>query len=345
LLIDISYLFLSIVLAILFKSNSRGFNEDIFQDTLLGGGIPVVSWLGNAIAWVASAVVGESQYSLKNLTNADFMTFFYLTMKAIPSTTGWALGAFIGNIFFATLLGGLGGTVLGNTGTFIAGGVGGAVGGVAGGVLGFVLIPIIIAILLVIWMLKFYFGLIKCYITLIFKIIIAPLEIGVGALPNVKAGFGSWIQGVVANLAVFPLSILFMVFINYVAELVGGKLWNPSLLNLPLLVTNTGGLISAGIGLAGLGMLAKLPKLIPEAIFQIKPSPFGTAIGEGYKGVGSMAKGVGSFGVSQGGEQLIGRYGTTKDENNREVRSTVREHGWRGVGRILGEGMKYMGKK
>jgi hypothetical protein len=256
-------------------------------------------------------------------------------MKAIPSTTGWALGAFIGNIFFAVLLGGAGSMVLGDSGQFLLGNIGGGLGGVVGGVLGVILIPIIIAILLVIWMLKFYFGLIKCYITLIFKIVIAPLEIGLGALPNSKIGFGSWLKDVIANLAVFPISILFMVFINYIMQLISGDIWKPSLLNLPLLLADSGALVSAGIGLAGLGMMAKLPKLIPEVMFQIKPSPYGTAMGEGYGMVGKQISSIGNMAK----ENLV--YNTSRKwhermESNRDAKLNNGQGG--------GEGNKKFGK-
>ena len=37
----------------------------------------------------------------------------------------------------------------------------------------------------------------------------------------------------------------------------------------------------AAIGVAGLSLLSKLPKMVPQYIFMIKPSPWGQAIGEG----------------------------------------------------------------
>jgi len=38
-------------------------------------------------------------------------------------------------------------------------------------------------------------------------------------------------------------------------------------------------------------MLSKLPELIPQAIFQIKPSPFGSAIGETATGTMNTVRG------------------------------------------------------
>jgi hypothetical protein len=72
--------------------------------------------------------------------------------------------------------------------------------------------------------------------------------------------------------------MIFLVFLTIVLNAVSlNQVWTPGILQ--------GGLVSAAIrpilGLAGLIILAKLPDLIPEAIFQLKPSPFGKALGEG----------------------------------------------------------------
>jgi hypothetical protein len=167
------------------------------------------------------------------------------------------------------------------------------VGGITGGVLGAVLVPIILCIIVSIWLIKLYFGLLKNYVTLIFKIIIAPLEIGAGAFPNAKIGFSSWLLDVVANMAVFPIVGIFLVLLNMIIDAAsvsnvgstGGlfqpAVWAPSLLS-------AGGIspsiIGAAIGLAGLALVSKLPEMVPQFIFMIKPSPWGQAIGQGLEG-------------------------------------------------------------
>jgi len=51
-----------------------------------------------------------------------------------------------------------------------------------------------------------------------------------------------------------------------------GLIWSTNTLYAPIL--------SAAVGMTGLALLSKLPDLIPQYIFMIKPSPFGQAIGQ-----------------------------------------------------------------
>ena len=162
-------------------------------------------------------------------------------------------------------------------------------------------------IMLFIWMVKFFFGLLKCYIVIILKIILAPLEIGMGAFPNSKLGFSSWLTDLVANLAVFPLSLIFLVMANMIIEAAGKGLWQPNMIGGSLLgsaanaaTSLSGGILPAAIGIATIMILSKLPKLIPEFIFAIKPSPWGKALGESYKNM--PMSGVTQFGARAGAE-------------------------------------------
>ena len=71
---------------------------------------------------------------------------------------------------------------------------------------------------------------------------------------------------------------------------------------------SAGWMLSIFIGIGGLLLMPKLPKLIPEFIFQIKPSPFGKAIGESFTAVGATlgrpVKGGARLGVNQAGEYI-----------------------------------------
>ena len=168
---------------------------------------------------------------------------------------------------------------------------------------------LIILIFVTILTIKFLLGLAKCYISLILRIILGPLEIALGALPNSKIGFSSWLVNVIANLAVFPITIVFIVLLNMITASINSKnLWAPGVL--AKLDTN-GQFLSAIIGFAGFILISKLPKLIPEAIFNIKPSPFGKAIGEGFAPIGAFAgKTVKTgAGLGLGGlDSKVGRY-------------------------------------
>lgn len=182
------------------------------------------------------------------------------------------------NTFFSSattwtdiVLGGLGGTAGALIGAFSL------AGGWHGAIIGFVVGLALLVIFIFIQLLKFLIGCAKAYILLIIKIISGPLEIALGAFPNSKMGFSSWFIQTIAYASVFPISLIFLVVLLLITNaVVYNDVWTPGVLQ--------GGLISPFIGgilaIAGLSILAKLPDLIPEAIFKIKPSPFGKAAGE-----------------------------------------------------------------
>lgn len=225
----------------------------------------------------------------------------------VEPTIGTTLGALSIPTLATLYLGIIAGFSLGATLGIIAGPTGSIIVGVGFGSIAAIIILIILGIGIVIWLFKFMMGLFKCYATLIFKIILAPFEIGMGAFPNSKIGFSGWIMDVISNLAVFPISFLFILLssriitvivtgqtmftITEMAKLLntggaGGNwpsntgLWVPSLLEGGTMLP--GAVIAAGaIGLSTLMLLSKLPEMIPQFIFMIKPSPWGQAIGEG----------------------------------------------------------------
>jgi hypothetical protein len=201
--------------------------------------------------------------------------------------------------------------------------VGGVVGDAVGGVVGSLLIPIVLSLIVVFWLMKLYFGLLKSYLLVIFKIIISPIQIGIGALPQVKSSFTNWLIEIIAYVSVFPITTIFIVGLNYLCDIIrqGDNIWIPSQVFLYTASKNED-IISAGIALAGLGILAKLPKLIPEVAFKLKDSGFGSAIGEAY---GSVGKGpIGRFasqGALEGGAQIArDRYGNSDNPTGKHPR-------------------------
>ena len=346
LIIDISNIFLSLCLAIFFSAKGTGLGDDLFGIQISGSGIPIISWVGDGIKWIYNSIAGifgYHPYSLTSLTNSNFGTLNDLTTRAIPAASGIALGEIAGQVFLGVLLGGIGSFALGGLGKDVAGTIGSVLGDAGGSLVGTLILPLIISLLIVFWLIKLYFGLLKCYITLILKIIIGPLEIGLGAFPNMKMGFSSWIMSIIANISVFPITVIFLVFINYLTDLFStGNLWAPSQLSLSPFVSTVGtnaNIISAGIGIAGIAMLAKLPSMIPEFIFQLKPSPWGKAIGESFAPVNKAASGAGRGGANLAGkymEETVGGF----DENG-----NTSAQGWRkGVGRV-GQALGYFSKK
>lgn len=253
LLIDLSYVFQGLVLAILFSSKG-GLNSELFPGFL------------------------SISPTFSNLVTADFWTVLRLTYKAVPIATMSALSGIVAGAI-AGLIGGFT--------TLITAGIGWVPGLIAGGAVGglaFILIFAIILITIIVNVVKFFIGMAKCFINIILRIILAPLEIGMGAIPNSKMNFSSWIWNIIANLAVFPLSLIFLVLVNMIIDSVNtSNLWAPPML---------GGswLLGPLIGISALMILAKLPAMIPEFIFQLKPSPWGKAIGESFASIGKTGK-------------------------------------------------------
>lgn len=279
LVIDLSIFIQSFGIAILYSATGKTdlVNDSLLEESLIGG---ILKWLGISKGWVFST-----------FSDASLATAGDLMLRMAPSASLAMLGGVIGAIIMAP------------TGP----------GAIVGFGLGGLLVLLILCIFIMIWQVKFYFGLIKCYVSVLLKIILAPLEIGLGAFPNMKMGFSSWMLQLVANLSVFPISLLFLVLINLIIDKTSQfGLWAPNLINggsiieavLNLATLPQGGLLPVAIGLSGLMLLSKLPDMIPQFIFMIKPSPWGTAVGEGMgnlpivSGVYRNAKGA--FDKNQG---------------------------------------------
>lgn len=311
LLIDLSKVIYMIVLSFFFSAKGTPLSQDLFtygwSDVGTASGLPVLSQISNVAkvlyTWVGNQM-GIHTSNMSILSEMNFYGIYQLTMNAIPGGYSFVLGELIGQIFLGVLLGGAMNGLVGVVGSDIGSNVGFAVGDILGGLLGWVLIPIIISILVTIWLMKLYFGMLKSYISVVFKIIISPIQIGLGAFPSSKMNFGTWVIDLLSDLLVFPIVSIVLVFINYIAKTVStNDMWIPSQISLYTSGFNGGvaQVVSAGIGLAGLALLAKLPKLVPEAIFKLKPSPYGTAIGtsisEGFKPIGNFAKATGRTGT------------------------------------------------
>lgn len=198
--------------------------------------------------------------NFSHLSGFTFGEVFWLSVKNLP-------------VLVISLIGGL------ISGVIIGIFTGNPLIGIAGGGLGVIVFTLLICIMIIVLILKFLFGLIKCYISLILKIITAPLEIGMGAFPNSKMGFSSWIMDVIANISVFPISIIFIILVNVIAESSSG-LWTPNIIGF---AGATSALMPFIIAMGGLMLLPKLPEMIPEFIFKLKPSPYGQAIGLALK--------------------------------------------------------------
>lgn len=238
LLIDLSYLFSGLILGILF--NSKGG----LDSTLFSG------WLNNP--------------SFSKLVDGGFPVTFDLLYKVLPMSLVFLISGFV-SFSIGSVISIIGGGFSIPAALPIAG-------------ISFIIIILLILITIFAQTIKFFIGAAKCYISLVLRIIFSPVEIGMGAIPNSKMNFSSWIWQIIANLAVFPCSIIFLVIINMILEAIdGGNLWNPPMFGLSYL-------LKAAIGISSFFLLAKLPSMIPEFVFNLKPAPWGKAIGENMKG-------------------------------------------------------------
>lgn len=245
LLIDLSYVFQNVVLATLFTATGTSFNSNLFPPKYLIG----------------------TTNSFAKLTDAGYWDVWRLVHLALPS---WTIN--IGALLISTIIG-----------LFTT--------NVAAGIISFAILKLIVAIIIVVFLSKFFFGILKTYISLLLKIILAPLEIGIGAIPGVKAGFSSWLNSFVAYLLVFPICLLFLVIANLIIDKTSGGVWGPNMvvntssawIATPFIAAS-GGLIPVAIGFGTLMLLSKLPELIPQVIFAMKPSAWESAITEQGKG-------------------------------------------------------------
>ncbi|MFA7676311.1 MAG: hypothetical protein WCY28_02815 [Candidatus Shapirobacteria bacterium] len=266
LIIDLSYWIQGMVLMIFFSAKGVALDSSLFTDHRWSSLIPLFGGTGASVL-----------FKFKNLATADFATLSTLANATVPAGSMLALSGLVGQIVLGSIIGGVGG-LLGTGAGWALNWGGGAIGWAIGAV-GGLIFGIILFIFVAIWLIKLFFGLLTAYVTIIIQIITAPIVIGMGTFPNSKVGFSSWIIDLISKVTIFPVVLITVVFINYIIDNVAGMdLWRPSLLDTGVL--GGGAVIKAAIGLAGLAMISKLPKLVPEAIFMLKPSPFGKAIGE-----------------------------------------------------------------
>lgn len=221
-------------------------------------------------------VVNSLVINPESIVNPNSLTF--LSLLLLPLITSALLGGTIASII-GMLSGPAGAIALGGVATIIVG--------------------LVFAVIIIFKLISLLIGLVKVYATIIFKIVISPLEIGMGAFPGSKMGFSSWINDLIGNLAVFPAVFIFLLISNYIisqillagarfqitqwfagnADISGG-LWAPSIIGGGLGALNpVGSLAVFGIGFTTIVLLPKLPELIPALVFQLK-NPWGQAIGQ-----------------------------------------------------------------
>ncbi len=143
---------------------------------------------------------------------------------------------------------------------------------------------------------KFWISLVTCYINILFNVVLGPIRILFGIIPSGPGGgMTGWIKDLIANLAVFPVSIGFLVMAAALAKAVSsGPVFAPFFVP----GKDIGGVLS----FVAILMLPKLPEQVKEW-FKVKDGALGGAVG------GAVAAGVGFLaGSAKRGGQSVGRH-------------------------------------
>jgi hypothetical protein len=243
---------ISLLFSTLKKDQAGNLFEPSWGDWSLTGMMALVQ---NLIGFLG---LGDRPFSYNSLVTTNMDYLMAMTSRLVPNVVLMLLGTLIGGII---------------------GSMAPVVGTVFGAAVGAIAIVAIVSLIIFIYIFKTVFNLVKCYITVLLNIIFAPFIIFIGIFPGSKNGFSKWITNLLANLLVFPICVLFLILANILVDNVGNKLWAPQI------ITGETWLLPLMVGIAAIAILSRLPTLIPEAVFNIKPSPFGKAIGEGLNSI------------------------------------------------------------
>jgi len=138
---------------------------------------------------------------------------------------------------------------------------------------------IIIFIAILIVLIRLWISLILAYVYVILDVIFAPFFILAGLIPGSSLGLGSWLRDIIANLAVFPMTIAFILLGSYLMKAVSfDSPTNGPVLSPPLL----GGTRPEAIAvLIGFGFLLILPNMLStmKAALKAPKMSFGSMLG------------------------------------------------------------------
>lgn len=139
-----------------------------------------------------------NNYRILNLNIFDL--FGSIIGSGLANSSGEAVGSFVNNVISNNQ------------------GINNALGNIAGGITS-IIATLVIFVAILYAMFRTFFSLIKVYFEIILMIIFAPIMLMMGAI-NGNA-FGNWLKGLVVNLAVFPVLLVFII-IGFMLINVGG---------------------------------------------------------------------------------------------------------------------------
>ncbi len=199
----------------------------------------------------------------------------------------------------------------------------------------FLFVAVYLIILGFIYMIKIPWMLIKALAAIYMSVIIAPLQIIIGAIAP-QMGFGPWLKNLIANLLVFPITGIFfwlaymLIFQSWIAGvesgiernwiveimrmfgfdiqgIVAGSLWSPPLLGSGAEIT---GLIFAMMSFMVIVAIPKTVDIVKMLVMGAK-FDFGTAIGEAMAPVdwarkSAPVRAIGDISTAEGAAKLLG---------------------------------------
>jgi hypothetical protein len=190
-----------------------------------------------------------------------------------------------GNIFQVAgkLIGGdVAGTGANALGNFVNTALGGGIVGELAKVVTNLTAAIVILLVIIFNTFKLFISLLRTYLDLILAIVFAPIVLMMGAIPG-RNVIGPWIKSIVANLAVFPTILLFLILFEILRDS-------------STFSSTTGGFMPPYFGgysnpevlpfLAGLALILGLPTAVDEVKKQLGGTPggfFATVIQAGVK--------------------------------------------------------------
>lgn len=153
------------------------------------------------------------------------------------------------------------------------------IGGLA---LGALIGALALAILVLYLAFRLLIELIKAYVGILIAVILAPLQLLLGALPLGGLGFGNWFKGLLVNIMIFPAVAFVLLLGRALIEQIRisatqagtTDMWGP-----PLLGGGDTSILSAIIGIGILLIVYRVPEGIRQ-LMKVEAFPFGTGLGE-----------------------------------------------------------------
>ncbi len=240
-----------------------------------------------AIAGFVIDLMYLSMTLIQGLFQPDFggrsaisMNFIDLVITMFTATTGWGNG------------GGIGGAGQDIVSKFLENAGAGSFVTSVGGFIGGLTLTVVIAIAILIAAFKLFFDLLRAYATAVIHIVLAPLELMMGAIPGQNV-FVKWFKSIVGNLLPFPtvlfVLVLYEQFTSNTLKAQQGGFIPPFMFG-----SGQGDIIAYVMGLALMLALPEITKKVRESVAgtggigEMIASAAGGRLKQGWEGAGPV---------------------------------------------------------